>query len=144
MELPEDPLLKSSERKQERLFAHLKKQEVAYYRVNEDENDFGNTFERSVKFNVYFKDDRREYSVRNIKINNMLRNETSLRHWCVANGQTSPEPDKYFVAVFDITHYKKEFILKSKLYLKNKSINTMIVRLLVDGETTDVSLEKDE
>lgn len=46
--------------------------------------------------------------------------------------------------MLDITHYKKEYILKSRLYLRNKSLSPMIVRLQAQGEVTDISLKKDE
>lgn len=49
-------------------------------------------------------------------------------------------PDKYFIQVIDITHYKKEFILKSKLYFKNKSVTPMNIRLFNEEKSTDFSL----
>jgi hypothetical protein len=63
----------------------------------------------------------------------MLRNESYVKYPCLDAHTLLVVPDKYFISVIDITHYKKEFILKSKLYFKNKSITPMNIRL-TDGE----------
>lgn len=74
----------------------------------------------------------------------MLRNETSSKYYIRELGSDVINPEMYFIAVMDITHYKKEFLLKSRLYFKNKLMSPVNLRLFNNDTNYEFSLSVDE
>ena len=116
------------------------------YKVEEDEEDFARTFEKSVKFKIRFKDNsNEEYVIKSVKINSLLKQETFIKYFPKKIDVDKVALEKFFIGTMELAEaqYRKEFVLKSKLFFLNQTSETIEVNFSNGKESISYQLKKD-